>query len=152
MRHDYKLRTFPAKFLLPVLAVILVHSPFARAGDEVVVVVNKSNTVADMNLDAVRKVFTGDKNAWPNGRKVTVFMSAPGSAEREAALRTIYKMSSSDYTKYFMQATFTGRVQAPPREVNAAEVRAMVADNPGAIGCIRKDQADDTVKVVLTLP
>ena len=134
------------------LLLCLPAPPRARAADEVAVVVNKGNDVNGMSLELARKFFLGDKSVWPNGRRVTVLMSASGSPEREAALHSIYKMSESEYAKYFLQAAFTGRVQTPPKDVSATEVKKMVADNPGAIGCIRKDQVDDSVKVALILP
>jgi len=49
--------------------------------------------------------------------------------ERTVVLREIYKMSEGDYSKYFLQAAFTGKIPAPSRTW-AAQVKQMVAENP----------------------
>lgn len=123
------------------------------AADEVDVIVNKANTVDELTVADARKVFMGDKSVWPSGKRVTILMMAPGQAERAVILREIYKMSDGDYTKYFMQAAFTGRVTAPPKETSsAAQMKQLVSENPGAIGYVKKSDVDDTVKVVLKFP
>ena len=76
-----------------------------------------------------------------------------GNPERDGVLHLIYKMNDGEYTKYFMQAAFTGRVQAPPRDVaSVAEMKRQVAYDPGAVGYVPKRDLDDSVKVVLTAP
>jgi ABC-type phosphate transport system substrate-binding protein len=122
------------------------------AGDEVDVIVNKGNPTGDLALPDAKKIFMGDKSTWSNGKRVTVLMLAPGAPERAVILREIYKMSDAEYGKYFMQAAFTGKVTAPPKEVSsAAQMKQAVADNAGAIGYVKKDDVDDSVKVVLKI-
>jgi hypothetical protein len=59
--------------------------------------------------------------------------------ERTVVLREIYKMSEGDYSKYFLQAAFTGKITAPSKDVaSAAQVKQMVAGNPGAVGYVNK--------------
>lgn len=138
------------------LALISLTVPFDRAsaaGDEVDIIVNKANAISDLSLAAAKIIFMGDKTTWPSGKRITVFMAAAGSPERAVVLREIFKMSDGEYSKYFMQAAFTGKVTAPPKEASsAAQMKQSVAGNPGAIGYVKKDDADDTVKVVLKIP
>jgi hypothetical protein len=48
-----------------------------------------------------------------------------------------------------MQAAFTGKDIAPPRDVaSAAALKQFVAGTPGAIGCILASEVDDSVKVL----
>jgi hypothetical protein len=80
-------------------------------------------------------------------------MLAPDQPERGVVLREVFKMSESDYTKYFLQAAFTGRVQAAPKNLpSAAQMKARLAANPNAIGYLNKEDVDDSVRVVLKLP
>ncbi|HTW23197.1 MAG TPA: substrate-binding domain-containing protein [Candidatus Baltobacteraceae bacterium] len=124
----------------------------ALAADEIDVVVNKSNSVDSLTLADVKKIFDGDKGSWSNGKRITVIMLAQGSPERDAVLHDIYKMSESDYSKYFMQASFTGKVDAPPKDDNSAsQVKQDVAGNPGAIGYVKASDVDGSVKVVCKL-
>ena len=124
----------------------------AAAGEEVDIIVNKANTIDDLSPADAKKVFMGDKTTWPSGKRVTILMLAQGQPERAAVLRGIYKMSEDDYGQYFTQAAFAGKVSAPPKDVaSAAQMKQAVAGNPGAIGYVKKEDVDDTVKAVLKL-
>jgi len=139
-----------------VLCVVWCAIPGSRAalaGDEVDVIVNKSNSIDALSLADAKKIFDGDKGSWPNGKRITVIMLSQGHPARDAVLRDIYKMGESDYGKYFMQAAFTGKVDAPPQDVSSdADVKQQVTGNPGAIGYVNASDVDASVKVVLKLP
>jgi ABC-type phosphate transport system substrate-binding protein len=138
--------------LLLVTAAFLWNAP-AGADGEVAVVVNPANPISTLSPADLRKIFLGEKSTWPNGKHVLLVMAAPGSPEREAVLKNVYKMSESDYSKYFLQAAFTGQVAAPPRDASsAAEVKQLVAGNPGAIGYVGQQDVGDSVKVVCKIP
>jgi len=124
----------------------------AAAGEEVDIIVNKANTVDDLSLADAKKIFMGDKSTWPSGKRVTILMLAQGLPERGVVLRQIYKLSEDDFGQYFTQAAFAGKVSAPPKDVSsAAQMKQAVATNPGAIGYVKKEEVDDTVKAVLKL-
>ena len=144
--------------LLAILALALTVScarllTVSAALEEVDVVVNKSNDLATLSREEVRRIFMGDKSSWPGGKRITVLMLAPDQPERVVILRAVFKMNESEYTKYFLQAAFTGRVLAAPRDLpSAAQMKARLAANPNAIGYLKKEDVDDGVKVVLKLP
>jgi ABC-type phosphate transport system substrate-binding protein len=146
-----------AQLMLLATVVLVVGSTFqfrraAAAGEEVDIIVNKTNTIDDLSLADAKKVFMGDKSTWPSGKRVTILMLAPGQPERAIVLRQIYKMSEDDLGQYFTQAAFAGKVSAPPKDVaSAAQMKQAVAGNPGAIGYVKKEDVDDTVKAVLKL-
>jgi ABC-type phosphate transport system substrate-binding protein len=122
------------------------------AGGEVDVIVNKANTVDDLPVADAKKVFMGDKTTWPSGKRVTILMLAPGQPERADVLRQIYKMSEDDYGQYFTASAFAGKIAAPPKDISsAAQMKQAVAANAGAIGYVKKEDVDDTVKTVLKL-
>ncbi len=124
----------------------------AAAGEEVDIIVNKANTIDDLPLAEAKKVFLGDKSTWPSGKRVTILMLAQGQPERGVVLRQIYKMAEDELGQYFVQAAFAGKVSAPPKDIpSAAQMKQAVAGNPGAIGYVKKEDVDDTVKVVLKL-
>jgi ABC-type phosphate transport system substrate-binding protein len=123
------------------------------AFEEVSVVVNKSNNVGPLTREEVRRIFMGEKSSWPGGKRIIVLMLAPDQPERGVILREVFKMNESDYTKYFLQAAFTGHVQAAPKELpSAAQMKARLAANPNAIGYLKKGDVDDSVKVLLKVP
>jgi hypothetical protein len=62
-------------------------------------------------------------------------------------------MNESDYTKYFLQAAIAGRVEEAPKVLRSAiQMKARLAANPAAIGYLKKEDVDDSVKVVMKLP
>jgi ABC-type phosphate transport system substrate-binding protein len=147
-----------ARYLLLAAALLLVASSAlllrgaAAAGEEVDIIVNKANTIDDLAVADAKKIFMGDKTTWPSGKRVTILMIAPGQPDRAIVLRQIYKMSEDEFEQYFTQAAFAGKVSAPPKDVaSAAQMKQSVAANPGAIGYVKKEDVDDTVKVVLKL-
>jgi hypothetical protein len=74
-------------------------------------------------------------------------MRDAGQGERETILQLICQMTESEFNRYFLQATFTGQVQtSPKRFATAAGVRDFVAAVPGAIGYLRMNDLNDTVK------
>jgi len=146
------------RILLAIFALALVVSfagllTVGAATEEVDVVVNKANNVVPLSREEVRRIFVGEKSSWPSGKHITVLMFAPDQSERVVILREVFKMNESDYTKYFLQAAFTGRVQAAPRDLpSAAQMKAHMAANPNAIGYLKKEDVDDSLKIVLKLP
>jgi len=145
------------KNLLPgvvlVLSGLAVWAMAAPADEPLQVIVNPSNSVTSVSFSDLQSIYHGEKSRWPNGKLILLLMAAPGSPERGEVLKKIYKMSETDYVKYFIQASFTGEVSAPPKDVgSAAQIKQMVVSNPGAIGYVKQSDADGTVKVVLTLP
>jgi ABC-type phosphate transport system substrate-binding protein len=147
------------KWILPTILALAITVGSVRlltvsaAPEEVDVVVNKSNDIAVLSREEARRIFMGDKSAWPGGKRITVLMLAPELPERVVILQAVFKMSESEYTKYFLQAAFTGHVLAAPRDLpSAAQMKAHLAANPNAIGYLRKEDVDYGVKVVLKLP
>jgi ABC-type phosphate transport system substrate-binding protein len=125
----------------------------SAAFEEVDVVVNKVNSAGLLSRAEVRRIFMGDKSSWPGGKHIIVLMLAPEQPERAVILQTVFKMNESDYTKYFLQAAFTGHVLAVPRDVpSAGQMKSRLAASPNAIGYLRREDLDDSVKVVLRLP
>jgi len=121
--------------------------------EEVNVVVNKSNTIGPLSREEVRRIFMGEKSSWPGGKRITVLMLAPDQPERGVILRELFKMNDSDYTKYFLQAAFTGRVQSAPKELaTGAQMKARLMANQNAIGYLLAKDVDDNIRVVLKLP
>lgn len=137
--------------LLAGAAALVPPSPLASASadEPLAIIVNRSNPVEGISFDELRDVFLAGRSHWPNGRRITVVMLDPGQPEREAVLRVVYRMKESDFTRYFLHATFTGEALAAPRRLStSAGVRRFVFNAPGAIGYVRADEVDDSVKVV----
>lgn len=147
--QNFKLSRLTAIIALTLAMTLLTGSVTADdAGDVLAIVTNKSTPLDSVTMPELLKIFREEKNRAGDVRLV-VAMREPGSPERAAALKYIYNLSDSEYSKYFLQATFTGAVQAAPKKVTgAAGMKAFVAGTPGAVGYIKASEVDDSVKVI----
>jgi hypothetical protein len=103
-------------FTLLLLSVLIVFSVSETRGDEALaVVVNKSNPAENMTLEELRKYCVQERKHWADDKRVTVVLREPGQMEREAALQLIYRMSESDFKRYFLQACVGSYSTCPAR-------------------------------------
>ena len=110
---------------------------------------NQSNPVDNCSLDELRKIFMGERSHWPNGRRIALVMLDPAQPERKLVLRDIYGMTEKDFSNHFNQGVFTGAVLVSPKTLpTPADVRKFVFNVPGAIGYVRADELDSSVKVL----
>ena len=86
-------------FALMILSVFV--APAAHAGDAIVVIVNSANPVDNVSTAELKKLFLSDRSHWDTGKSVAPVM-VTGSAERGAFLKTVCRMSDSDFSKYFL--------------------------------------------------
>ena len=136
----------PALF---VAGLVSLSAPRARGQEALAVIVNKSNPVENVTLEELRKFCTAERKFWSDNKRATVVLRDPGQAERATVLQIIYRMSESDFARYFLQAEFTGEVQSAPKHLSTAVgVRRFVFNVPGSIGFVRPEEADATVKIV----
>jgi ABC-type phosphate transport system substrate-binding protein len=124
------------------------------AGDPVVVIVNSANPVDNLSVNDLKKLFLSDRSRWDTGKAIAPVMVAAGAPERTAFLKIVCGMNDADFSKYFMQAAFTGKSATPPKEVSSSSaVKSFVASSPGAIGFVKAadfhgDGSDGGVKSV----
>jgi len=113
------------------------------------IIVNRENPVENLSMAELRTVFLGERSHWPNGRRITIVMMEPGQSEREAVVRDICRMSESDLRRRYLQGLLTGEVLVSPKTLSSpVGVRKFVFNVPGAIGYVRPEDLDDSVKVV----
>jgi hypothetical protein len=113
------------------------------------IIVNRSNPLDNIPYVELQKVFLGERDRWTNGRRVTTVMRERGSPEREFVLNALYGMAERDFERHWLQIQFTGEVQSPPKILNSPEgMKRFVFNVSGAIGYLRADELDDSVKVI----
>jgi ABC-type phosphate transport system substrate-binding protein len=131
--------------------ILFAVSPAVRAADDdLAVIVNKGNPVANLTKAQLRKLLLGEQDSWPGGKKVSVILRAPGQAEREGVLRSICAMSEDDFNQHLMHANFGGETGGAPKALGSAvAVRQLVTTMPGAVGFVRVADVTDAVRVVM---
>lgn len=136
-------------------AALLQWAPQARVAasqpkqESLAIIVNQSNPVDNLSLTELRAVFLGERSHWPNGRRITLVMMEQGQPERDAILREICRLSESDFHRRILQDLFTGEVLVSPKTLaTPVGVRKFVFNVPGAIGYLRPEEVDGSVKVI----
>jgi phosphate transport system substrate-binding protein len=121
----------------------------AGAEPSVAIIVNQSNSVENLSIAELRKIFLGERSHWPNGRRITLVMMDPAQPERKVVLREIYGMNEKDLNQHFVQGVFTGAVSVSPKTLaSPSEVLKFVFNVPGAIGYVRAEDVDKSVKTL----
>ena len=122
----------------------------ARATVELAIIVNKSNPNDNLSFSELREIFKAERGNWPGGAgKVRVVMREPGVGEREAVLRLVYDMDEKGFNSYFLGKKFRGEILEEPRlRASTPDMIKTVANLPGAIGYVRSDEVDASVKVL----
>lgn len=134
--------------LLSWLIGLVSTQPVWAAEGDIAVVVNPDNTVSNLTVGELRKLFGGEKRSWPGGTPVKLFVRAPGTRERTALLKLL-GMSESEYKQYWTSQVFRGEAQAEPVTLpsNGMQKEA-VAAFPGAIALVTAQDVKSGMKVV----
>lgn len=136
--------------LLALAAVVAVHAAPAQsagrsASDELAVVVSPGVSVGALSLRDLQSIYRGEQQFWgKGGRRITLLLPAPGTAEREAVLRHVFGMSESEYMRFWIAKTFRDEVTSGPKVVGSSVLTIrLVRSLPGAIAFVRLSELDD---------
>jgi ABC-type phosphate transport system substrate-binding protein len=125
------------------------HVSAARPKESLAIVLNRDNPIDGLSMRELRSIFLGERSHWPNGRRITLVMMELGQPERDTLVRDVCKMSESELRRRYLQGLLTGELLVSPKTLaSPAGVRKFVFNVPGAIGYLRTEDVDDTVKVV----
>lgn len=112
-------------------------------------IVHPSNPVDNLTRAELRRIVMLERQTWPHGRKITVILREKGQPERSEAIRLICEMSETDYDRHILFQTFRGTIAQGPRSIRSASAMLRFVFNaPGAIGHVRSDEVDASVKVL----
>ena len=140
MRRNWK----PSVLIFLLLAAL----PGRSQERDVAVVVNPKNSVANLSVSDLRRLFMGEKRTWPGGQPVRLFVRAPGTPERTVLLK-LTAMSEDDYKQHWTSQVFRGEAQAAPVTLpsNGMQKEA-VSTFPGALVLVSEQDVKDGMKVV----
>ena len=119
---------------------------------DIAVIVNPANT-SEMSKKDVANYFLGKKNSFANGTSVTPFsLSTADQDIRNKFYMKVTRKNSSQFNGYWSQMTLQGKGR-PPKELDSQDaMKQTIASNEGAIGFIDAANADDSVRIVYTVP
>jgi len=121
----------------------------AASHETVAFIVNAANPNNELAISDLRGMLLGEITRWPDGRKVTVAMREPGASERSLVLGVICRMEEADFSRHVLHAAYRGESQPGLKQLDTSTgVRRFVFNVPGAIGYIRADEIDPSVKAL----
>ena len=68
-------------------------------GSDVAIIVNPDNSVNNLPMAELKKIFRGERQYWSANAPVLLLMHAPGARERSVILRAVLQMTEDEYTR-----------------------------------------------------
>jgi hypothetical protein len=130
--------------------VLLLMLPLAAENPvDLAIVVRPDVPVDSLSFAELRKLMLGNRQFWTANLRVTLLIRAPGTREREAVLKTIYRMSEAQFQQYWIAKVFREEATAGPRIVYSNEMATeLVAAIPGAVAFVETSQVPKGLKVL----
>ena len=139
------------RFSLPLVFLIFLSVPGAAYPQDIVVIVNKANPIAELSLVQLRQIYRGEMTRWPGGRKIV-----PLNRGNEAEIRSLFTekvmgKSVMQMSRYWIEMRLKTGLN-PPKVLGSSEaVKMFVSRVPNAVGYIYAGEVDDSIKVVFRL-
>ena len=126
-------------------ALLLLWIPAARLAGETLVV-NPGVEYSDIARGTARSFFYMRLREWPDGTPVRVFVLPDNHSLHVAFAKEVLNVFPYRLRRAWDRAVFAGLGQAPQQVDNVEQMRARVAETPGAIGYLPEDKIDETVR------
>ncbi len=135
-------------FTLVIFVTLLPVQPALAAADIAVVV--RPDTPADnLSFSEIRKLLLGDRQFWNSNLRVTLLIRAPAARERDVVLKTIYRMSETQFRQYWISKVFRAEASSGPKIVYSNEMAAeLVNALPGSVAFVDATQVPRGLKVL----
>ena len=121
----------------------------AQAATDIAVVVHPGVAIDNVTLADLRRILTGDREFWPGGERVTIFIRAPIARERDAVLKDVCQMTEAQFRQHWIGKVFRAETPSGPKIVysNDATIE-QVGRTPGGIGLVQAPVTAKNVKVI----
>jgi hypothetical protein len=127
--------------LIVCVAVVLISQ--ACLARDIAVIAHSGNSSIGVSSADLQKLIKTDSSRWPDGKKVTIFLSNPASGDGRFVLQRLYKLDPGEI-KPFVDARKSSIIVLGSDEL----VLKAVADNPGALGVVNVYSITSAVKVL----
>ncbi|MBI3617905.1 MAG: hypothetical protein HY210_06795 [Candidatus Omnitrophica bacterium] len=134
-----------------ILILLSIFFAWARPGygGEIAIIVNKDNAIEDVSFRELGMILKMEKKFWDDGSQIYLVTRESRSPEKEAVLKTVYKMDEQELKKFWLAKIYQGAIPSFPKVIASSQsVKAFVQQVPNAVGYIDASYADDSVKVL----
>lgn len=118
---------------------------------DMAVIVNAANPVKQLTQNQVADLYLGRARTFPGGEYALVFDLPRDAPLRARFFQSLAGMSPQQVNAYWSRLMLTGQVLPPQALPDNRAVLDIVRRNSGAIGFVKADAFDSSVRVVLTL-
>lgn len=118
---------------------------------EIAVIANKSVPTDTLSQRELLDIYTGEIRSWKDGQRIVPHDMTEEGKVREDFYRYLGRKSSR-VKSIWVKNLLMGEGSPPEAVKSEAEVVSKVASTPGAIGFVREEMADDSVKVLALIP
>jgi ABC-type phosphate transport system substrate-binding protein len=110
---------------------------------ELAVITDKANSSSSFSSTDLLKLLKTDAPKWPDGKKITIFLPDPSSADGQLVLLKIYKLTPDEVKA--LLASHKAHILTVDSDEN---VMKAVAEHPGSIGFVNVYSINSAVKVL----
>ena len=121
-----------------VLLAVLMMCVAKVNASELNVMVNESVMVAELNRSELRQIFTGQRQYWDNGNKITVFVLQDSDELHRQFCRDILQMFPYQLSRLWDQITYSGQGITPIRVTSYQALIDALENTEGAIGYVER--------------
>jgi hypothetical protein len=125
------------------LAVLALATPSLCLARDIALIADKSNPSSGFSNKEVIKLLKNETARWPDGKKITVYLSDPSSADGRLLLEKTYKITPAEL-RSFADAQKGSIVILGSDEL----VLKAVAEHPGALGLVNVYSINSAIKVL----
>ena len=142
------MRTRGAKafVLFAVLAAWVTASSGGEQSNDIAIVVNQNNLIVNVSAAELKKIFAGERLAWPSGVPVKLLTRGPGAREH-ACLLKLLRMTESEYEQYWKDRSGTG-FEAPVALPSNGVQKEVVQAFRGAIAMVQMSDVRSSMRVI----
>lgn len=123
--------------VLLTLAVLFMCLPKVNAS-ELNVMVNESVMVEELSRSELRQIFTGQRQYWENGTKITVFVLQDSDELHRQFCRDILQMFPYQLSRLWDQITYSGQGITPIRVTSYQALVDALENTVGSIGYVER--------------
>jgi ABC-type phosphate transport system substrate-binding protein len=117
--------------------VVLLWTRTSSAGSsDLLVIVNKENSVSRLNAQDLRPIFQTSKRKWDSGALVEPVNLPEKSTPRQVFDKAVMGFDPDTTLRYWIDRKVRGEARPPKKLATAAAVLAHVAGTPGGIGYV----------------
>jgi hypothetical protein len=145
----------PGRFLLALVLLLgllaIGAGPAVVEGQttDIAVIVHPDVAVDNLPLTELRRMLLGDREFWPSGVRVTLFLRAPIAKERDVAVQGVCEMSEAQFRQHWIAKVFRAETPNSPKIVYSGEMALdQVSRVPGALSFVAAGAVSRGVKVL----